>query len=122
MVAELVAAVDAYLVGRWTLQELEAWLAARTRAIYGSGDRRAMDLANKLEADLIDLGEGVADEATIRKHWEGYLSHLTTLTLFVGVEKPTTTISAASTSYPGKYESPELIEPTVTIPLTFSFA
>lgn len=81
MLQELIKAVDEYLVGGRTLRDIEAWLAAGTRAIRASGDQRAADFANELDADLVDFGEGLINETEIRERWEGYVRRLTTVAL-----------------------------------------
>ena len=94
MGSELVRTVDEYLVGRRSLESLESWLVARTRLINQSGDARARDLANRLEADLVDLSEAILDEGAIRDRWEGYLRQVSTIV----VEPKMSARSQASTS------------------------
>ena len=70
MLAKLLTQTNMYLLGRITLQELEEWLVANLQVILDSGDDRSTHLANELDAELIQYGEGIIDELTIREHIE----------------------------------------------------
>ena len=66
MLRALVSQIDRYLVGDSSVRELEAWLVAHLQSILDSGDRRAVDLANQLDADLVELSERLIDEDGLR--------------------------------------------------------
>lgn len=74
MFRELEAEARRYLGGRSALVELEAWIAAYSQRIMDSGERRAIRLANQVDADLIDLGENIIDEAQFRARLHGHLA------------------------------------------------
>lgn len=119
MFDQLARVIDGYLIGHRTLQDAEGWLTARTRLIHQSGDRRAIEFANQLEADLIDLGEGFLREATIREKWDGYLRQMSTVVL--QTERPTvqTVTSTGSSTLLPTYET---LEGDVTLWFTHQFA
>ena len=62
MLREIVRQTEAYLLGRCSTQELEGWLIANLDMILRSGDAWAIKLANELDADLMELGEGLMSE------------------------------------------------------------
>ncbi len=68
----LVNRIDRYLIGAAALKELEAWLVANLQAILDSRDSRAIELANQLDADLVELGEGIIDAKDFRERLEAY--------------------------------------------------
>ena len=41
--------------------------------ILDSGDKAAIDIANEIDADLVELGEGLIDEVTLREHLQSYV-------------------------------------------------
>lgn len=67
MVRELARVVDEYVVGLQSLRDFESWLAGRLRHIHQGGDAEAIALAEQIDADLIDFGEGLLDEAELRE-------------------------------------------------------
>lgn len=107
MIDEIVKTVDEYLIGYRTLREIEAWLAARTRLIHQSGDQRAIELANHLEADLVDLSEELLDEKAIRDQWDAYLRQTSTVVLETAKPAMQTVTSTESTTFLSKYATPE---------------
>jgi len=76
MFIDLLEEIDRYLCRVTTLQDLETWLLENLQRILNSGDVQAMTLANQLDADLIDLREGLLDTA-------GFRAFRTTMVLFV---------------------------------------
>ena len=66
MFIDLLEEIDRYLCRVTTLQDLETWLLENLQRILNSGDVQAMTLANQLDADLIDLREGLLDTAGFR--------------------------------------------------------
>lgn len=106
MVAQIFKMVDEYLIGYRTVREIETWLAAQTQLIHKSGEQRAIQLANQLEADLIDLSEGLLDEASIRERWDGYLSQASTVILEAAKPAVQTLTSTETTTSRFKYATP----------------
>lgn len=66
MFIDLLERIDRYLRRVATLQDLETWLLANLQKILTSGDVQATTLANQLDADLIDLREGLLDTEAFR--------------------------------------------------------
>ena len=75
--AELLKTIKSYVLGDITLQELEEWLLSNMQDILDSGDERAIEIANELDADLIELAEGIIDMSNIRDHLQRYMISLT---------------------------------------------
>lgn len=42
--------------------------------ILDSGDEAAINIANEIDADLVQLGEGLLNEATLREHLQSLIS------------------------------------------------
>ena len=75
--AELLETIKSYVLGTITLQELEEWLLSHMQDILDSGDERAIEIANELDADLIELAEGIIDMSNIREDLQRYMISLT---------------------------------------------
>lgn len=67
MIRELLGQVDRYLTGVLTARGLESWLVTNLDAILDSGDQKAIDAANKIDATLIRLSDGELTEWDLRR-------------------------------------------------------
>lgn len=79
MLQQILAAVDEYVIGVRDVKDFEGWLVSRLQGILQSGDETAAQFANELDADLIDLSEGVLDENKLRNRWAAYINRADTL-------------------------------------------
>ncbi|PIU54908.1 MAG: hypothetical protein COS88_06120, partial [Chloroflexi bacterium CG07_land_8_20_14_0_80_51_10] len=70
-----------YLNGHCTLRYLESWVLSNLQRILDSGDEEAIEMANLIDADLVELGEGLVDEKTLLEHLESLLSRYETIPL-----------------------------------------
>lgn len=107
MITELLNRVDSYLLGKVSLQHLEEWLLSNLQSILDSGDNKAVDLANKLDADLVEVTEGLIDESAIREYLQRYVSDNQTLSIDyiqTPLNKEATLITASTTSVTVKEE------------------
>ncbi len=68
MISKLLEKVWLYLNGDRTLEYLETWVLSNLQIILDSGDAEAIEIANKLDADLVELGEGLLAEKTLRNN------------------------------------------------------
>ena len=68
-----------YLDRRGSLRDLETWLLSNLQVILDGGDETAIEMANQMDADLIELGEGIIDEATLGERLESYARLLETV-------------------------------------------
>ena len=73
MLRQLLDRIDCYLLLRCTVRDLETWLVSSLQEILNSGDSKAIEVANEVDADLVELGEGLIDELTFRERLEGYI-------------------------------------------------
>ncbi|MBI2909151.1 MAG: hypothetical protein HYX92_16015 [Chloroflexi bacterium] len=78
MLRELLNRIYDYVMGRSTLAGLETWLLSNLQEILDSGDDKAIHVANQLDADLVELGEGLIDEATFRQRLEALIGAFST--------------------------------------------
>ena len=60
---DLLDRIDRYLVGETTARELEIWLISNLQRILDSKDESAINLANAVDAGLVNLSEKVIDIA-----------------------------------------------------------
>ena len=97
MLHQLVNYVEYYLNERCTLRDLEAWLLSNLQGILDSGNTISIEQANHIDADLVELGEGLIDEATLRERLETYLRISATIPFaFSEVEHPATVHATAA--------------------------
>ena len=81
----LLSQIRDYLLGRIKISELEEWLVGNLQAVLDSKDEKATDIANELDADLVEFGEGIIDESTIRQHLQDHT--ITSPIIYVNVPK-----------------------------------
>ena len=98
MLTQLLNHIDSYILSRYTLRDLETWLVSNLQQILDSGEETAIDLANKVDADLVELGEGLIDELTFREHLQGYVRIGDTFPLKYYETQPNVTIDATTPS------------------------
>lgn len=75
---DLLRKLDVYLVGESTLHNLAGSVAELARGILRSGDAQAIEVLNQLEADLVDIGEGVLSEHDFFSEWSARRLHART--------------------------------------------
>jgi len=73
MFYDLLSLIQDYLDGLLTVRDVEMWLASRLQPIIRAGDPATVQLADNIDADLIEFGEGLIDEDTLKERWRGYL-------------------------------------------------
>jgi hypothetical protein len=56
-----------YLGREWSTSELEEWLVGNLQDILSSGDRKAIDLANHIDALFVEKSEGLLSEEKFRE-------------------------------------------------------
>ena len=93
MVNELLREIDKYVVGRSSLQELESYLVFHLQDIIDSGDKIAIDLANKVDTALIELDEGLIDENELLERLLAQIRFRSSFS--IQSQPPAETISAA---------------------------
>jgi len=85
MLQSLLEEVAEYLAGHRSLRDVEAWLLTRLPAILRDEDPRVSLVANQIDADLIEHGEGLLPESQLQRRWESYLRPVFTLRTMSGV-------------------------------------
>jgi hypothetical protein len=73
MHGEVLLRIAAFLDDRLSLTELESWLLGNLQAIHASRDPATIELAHEMDADLVQLGEGLIDLESLRQRWEANL-------------------------------------------------
>ena len=76
---QLAEVLDRFSIGASDLDEVQSWLLAHLQAILDSQDALAIEVANELDSDLVQLGEQLIDEATLFRRIESWLSKLRTI-------------------------------------------
>jgi len=80
MLTELLNHIDACLLLRCTVRDLETWLVSNLQRILDSGDSHVVEIANRVDADLVELDEGLIDEMTLRERLDSYVKACSTIT------------------------------------------
>lgn len=118
---ELLDYIRNYLDDQCTIQDLEAWVLSNLQRILDSGDEASIELANEIDADLVEIGEGLVDEAAFREHLHSLISMRETIPIdFPGVSllaKSYTTVAVETIR--NEFEDPK---PTVEVHLDHVFA
>ena len=96
--AKLLNRIDSYLLGKISLHHLEEWLINNLQNIIDSADKNAIDLANRVDADLVELTEGLIDESTIREYLQRYVMESQTVSIDYGQLPSTGKVPTATTS------------------------
>lgn len=78
-----------YLGGARTISELEEWLVGNLQGLLDSRDNGAIELANQVDALLVEMSEGLISEAQLRDSIS---------TILALIEPPLATDSSASTN------------------------
>jgi hypothetical protein len=76
MLYDLLNLVQGYLDGLVATQDIETWLTSRLQPIIRSADPATVQLADNIDADLIEYGEGLIDEDTLKERWRRYLDRV----------------------------------------------
>jgi len=121
MLHQLLNYINDYLNGHCTLRDLQTWLLSNLQGILDSSDKTAIEMANQIDADLIELGEGLIDEAVVRERIESYARFGETIPLiFFEIERPATThVTTAAETFRNHLEVPG---PVVDLRLVHKFA
>ena len=72
---QLLNVIDRYLTGAIPLRDLESWLVGNLQAILATGDAETIHVANQVDADLMELGEGLITERTVRDRLQRHRRH-----------------------------------------------
>ena len=80
MFQELRQVVDEYLTGQRKLRDLESWIVANLQRVLDSQNDQAIEMVYQIDADLIELGEGLNDQLSFDERLESYLRATQSLT------------------------------------------
>jgi hypothetical protein len=120
MFHELLEQIESYIRGECGLKDLEGWLLSNLQTILDSGDRKAIELADELDADLVELNEALIDEQILRERIEGRIRRMSVIPLAF----PKT--ESQQTNYTGSSETTSyrdwMLKPVVDIRLVHEFA
>ncbi len=95
---QLLRAIGQCLVGRWSFQQLEMWLVGHLQAIFDSGDEPAIEIANELDCDFIEFGEGLVTQRELQSRLDAYLSRGSTIRASYPEEQQFTRFTTATAS------------------------
>ncbi len=74
---QLLKMIESYLQGCITLSYFEGWFMANRQRVLGSGDRKAVELASKVDAGLARFSEGKQSDC-IRECFRSYIINVNT--------------------------------------------
>jgi len=120
MLKQLLNYIDSYLLSHCSLRDLEAWLVSNLQQILDSGEEAAIDFANKVDADFVELGEGIIDESTLRERLQSYVRIGDTFPLEYYETPSRDTVNATASAETIRDQL--LIRPVVDLRLEHSFA
>jgi hypothetical protein len=72
MRAKLVSQINRYLSCKATLRDIETWLLQHLQSILEGGEVEVITLANQVDADLMELREGLIDLSTLATRFRTY--------------------------------------------------
>lgn len=98
MLHQVLNYVYKYLNGQWTLKDIQTSLLSNLQRILESGDEVAIEVANQIDADLVELSEGLIDEVEIQERLVSYVRFGETIpfSLFE-TERPSATHATVAT-------------------------
>jgi hypothetical protein len=92
MIHQVLNYVYKYLNGQWTLKDIQTWLLSNLQRILESGDEAAIEVANQIDADLVELSEGLIGEMEVQARLENYVRFGETIPFYLfETEHPITT-------------------------------
>jgi hypothetical protein len=123
MVKELLDQIYRYVNGLCTLQELESWLVFGLQRILDSGETEAIELADRIDADLIEIGEGLIEEIALREFLQSYISSKQTVPIIHIKTRPRGPITVTAidgttgimTGYPDQVQTTRLDRDLVSV-------
>ena len=109
---QLLSYLYRYLGGHCTLQDVEGRLLSNLQEILDSGDEKAIEVANQIDADFVELGENLIDEATLRERLESYVRACETVPVNLSEIEPAITDHATAAAETVRDETvvPGLVE------------
>lgn len=112
MFRKLLNKIDHYLIEQSSLEELQTWLLSNLQDILDSSDKAAIDVANQVDADLVEFHEGLIDEITLRERLESYIRLGETVpVVFPEMECPITVhTSVTDETFKGQWKEPTQVE------------
>jgi hypothetical protein len=120
MMTELLNRIDSYLRGESSLQHLEEWLVSNLQNIIDSRNQKAIDLADKIDADLVELAEGLLGESTIRDYLQRYVMDIQTVSIDYGQPSYAHEVFVSSASTTIKAEFPITLVEEYRFQVTFA--
>ncbi|MEW6141848.1 MAG: hypothetical protein AB1597_01655 [Chloroflexota bacterium] len=99
MLSELLKQIECTLNGEISLSALEDWLVSHLQSILDSGDAQAIEIANGIDADLIEYRERILDIEEILNRLQAFLARGSTIVVEFG-DVPTSKTLTASQDIP----------------------
>jgi len=121
MLRQILNSVYDYLNGYRTLKDLQTWLLSNLQRILESGDEAAIEVANQIDTDLVELSEGLIDEMEVQGRIENYVRFGETIpfSLFETERPVTTHATVAAETFRNHLE---VLGPVVDLRLDHKFA
>ncbi|MFC1987936.1 hypothetical protein ACFLVH_05290 [Chloroflexota bacterium] len=95
MLTQLLDRTNAVLLNQNTLEELEGWLVSHLQEILDSGSKKAIEIANRIDADLIGYSEDLLDLSTLYERLQLYYYNAQTIYKEFGFSSSTDVITIA---------------------------
>lgn len=121
MLRQVLNYVNDYLNSYCTLRDLQTWLLSNLQRILDSGDEAAIEVANQIDADLVEFGEGLIDETAVRERIESYVRFRETIPFVLSETEHTATTHATAAAETFRNHL-EVVGPVVDLRLVHEFA
>ena len=111
MLHQVLNYVYKYLNGQWTLEDIQTSLLSNLQRILESGDEAAIEVANQIDADLVELSEGLIGEMEVRTRLENYVKFGETIpfSLFETEHPATTHATVTAETFRNHLEVPGVV-------------
>ena len=73
---ELKTVLASYLNNSITMNELEEWIVTNLQKIIDTGDKKLNEIVDSIDADLVEVGEGILSEEDLRGAVQEYFNIL----------------------------------------------
>lgn len=112
MLNELLNKLDHYLIEQCSLQELQTWLLTNLQDILASNDKKAIEVANNVDADIVEFHENLIDEVTLRERSESYIRLIETIRINFPETEATSTVRVGvdDKTFRKRWEEPTQVE------------
>ncbi len=113
MKKELHQKIESYLNGTISIDDLEVWLVSNLQGILDSGDDEIIEIANQIDADLVELREEILSMEDLYDHLQSHLGQLETISVDISTPGVVAVSTETSTAIAQIFVTTEADPPAV---------